>query len=667
MSCCLPEGVDCKEKIPSKVNFDRHCQNRIAGAVFLAAVLIQYVLAILTLANVEDPLLCFGANIGFSDVDYSAGFGAAMQKHIGAFLMAILLALLLGFVWIYSLQRCSMVVVWGTLITEMVLALAAAIAAFAVPGGGLVGLGITILVFDGIALLIIFIKKKAVDNAAFMLQSAAYCIQYNCSMVLVALGLLLCVVAYSVVPLAGMAASFVAGHWYSPTGCVPSASTPVCACLLSQPTWINGARVFNNLILVWVFFFFNMMRTYVVGATAALWYWHPDSTGRPFTALKWACSSGFGTLSLGGLVVTIIDRINQWASSKLTACCCLCCNPLYLIMYIVMMIYKEIINSLAKFCVIISSITGEDFFVCVGRSYYTLKGKFTTLFVIDGVAKIVMYSAAAVFSCVLWAFAWFVAAGISGENTIGFQDDLWARGLLWQIVLVLLWIFAGVLVYYPLVGIIVCVLWGSVVFGVLFGTSFLIGVFAGALANYLFTFFADVVLDVTTAMFTIVRIDHLNGIKIKGDLSAGSPASVGAYYYKLSGDDTGTELVTPAAAVAAPQGGMQVQVVVQQQSMVAQPVQYGGQPMMAQPMMAQPYNGQPMMAQPMMAQPYNGQPMMAQPYNGQPMMAQPMMAQPYGQTTMAQPMYAQPAYGQQPPGYNNASSDPYDASKPAAG
>jgi len=218
-----------------------------------------------------------------------------------------------------------------------------------------------------------------------------------------------------------------------------------------------------------------------------------------------------------------------------------------------------------------------------------------------------------------------------------------------------LWILEGLLVYYPLIGIIVCVLWGAPVFGYYLGTSFLIGVFSGALANYLFTFFADVILDVTTAMFTIVRIDHKNGIKIQGDLSAGSPASVGLYYFKLSGDDTGTELaVTPAPAVgnAVPiqqQQGIQVQVVMQQQPMYNQPMM--AQPMMAQPMMAQPMMAQPMMAQPMMAQPY-GQPTMAQPMYGQ----QPA----YGQATMTQPQYGYQA----PPGYAVPQSDPYDASKP---
>jgi len=319
-----------------------------------------------------------------------------------------------------------------------------------------------------------------------------------------------------------------------------------------------------------------------------------------------------------------------------------------MIMFIVMLIYKEIVNSLAKFCIIVASITGEDFFVCVGRSYYTLKGKFSTLFVIDGVAKLVMYSACGVFSCVLWAFAWFVAAGISGEDTIGYQHDMWGDNILNRILLVLLWILAVLLVYYPLVGLIVCVLWGSVVFGSYFGTSFLIGVFSGALANYLFTFFADVVLHVTTAMFTIVRIDHKNGVKIQGDLSAGSPASVGLYYFQLSGDDTGTELAVTPATGAAPTG-IQVQVSVQHPVMMAQPV-------------GQPYGTQPMMAQPLMAQP------VGQAYATQPvMMAQPVYAPAYGQQTMTQPMYAQPVYGgSQAPAYS-ASSDPYDASKPIPG
>jgi len=378
----------------------------------------------------------------------------------------------------------------------------------------------------------------------------------------------------------------------------------------------------------------------VVGVTAALWYWHPDTKARAWTGLKWAMTTSFGTLSLGGLVVTILDRINQWASSKTTACCCMCCNPIYLIFYIVMLIYKEIINALAKFCVLIAAITGEDFFVCVGRSYYTLKGKFSTLFVVDAVAKLVMYSASGVFSIAMWAFAWFVAAGISGEDTIGFQSSMWANGLGYQILLILLWILAVLLVYYPLIGIVVCVLWGSLVYGFYFGTSYLIGIFAGALANYFFTFFADVILDVTSAMFTIVRIDHKNGIKIQGDLSEGSPAAVGNYYYKLSGDADTTEMTSVPASSHSQQSHTVVQatVVIQQPGvMVAQPVGYG----------------QPGV-------------MMAQPVG----YAQPGYAQPVGYAQPGAYGYASPApYAQPPPGYSpsGASTDPYDASKPTSG
>jgi hypothetical protein len=327
-------------------------------------------------------------------------------------------------------------------------------------------------------------------------------------------------------------------------------------------------------------------------------------------------------------------------------------------MFIIMMIYKEVVNALAKFCIIIAAITGEDFFVCVGRSYYTLKGKFETLFVVDGVAKLVMYGAAAVFSIVMWAFAWFVAAGLSGEDTIAYQNDMWAGPWYMRFLTVVLWIFGGVLVYYPLLGIVVLVLWGTVIFGTFFGTSFLIGVFAGALANYLFTFFADVILDVSSAMFTIVRIDHKNGIKIQGDMSqAGSPAAIGQYYYKLSGDAESTEMAkhAPSSGVAVAQTVTST-VYVQHQ----QPTMVMAQPMM-QPMMMQPMM-QPMMAQPMMAQPY-GQPMMAAPYGT---MQQPMMAQPYGQQAYAQPMMAQPysqPYAQAPPGYEANGGDPYAVSK----
>jgi len=641
MSCCIPDDVHPEDKIPSKVNNERRWQNRVAGLTFIACVLIQYGLGIGVIVSVGDPLACTGlGSLSFTDVDLSASFGAALKEHVGAFLLTIGLALCAGFAWIFSLQKCATAVVWGTLVFEMLLAVGLAIASFVTPGGALVGLGVTILVFDGIALLVVIFKKKAIDTAAIMLQNAAYCIQYNCSLVVVALGILIMLVAYDIIPIAALALSFIAGDWvpYDST-CVPA--TTYCDCYLSQPSWINAARVIIILVKVWTFFVSSMMRTYVCGVTTALWYWHPESKGRPCTALKWAASYSFGTLTLAGLVVTIIDRVNQWASSKVTACCCLCCNPLYLIMAIIMMIYKEIVNALAKFCVVIAAITGEDFFVCVGRSYYTLKSKFTTLFVVDGVAKLVLYSAAGVFAAALWAFAWFVAAGISGEDTIAKQTSMWQVSLGYQILQILLWILAGVLLYYPMVGMIVIVLWGATIYGVYFGTSFIVGLFAGALANYLFTFFADVILDVVTSMFTIVCIDSKNGIKITGDGQEGSPSYVGSYYQRL----TETEMTVTTVQT--------VQVQQQQQVLVQQPV------VQSQIVMAQPV----MMQQPMMMQP---QPVMMVQGGYQQPYQQPM-AQPYQQQPYAQPYQQQPPAGgyqqqQPPPGYENV-SDPYAVQK----
>merc|ERR1712137_889313 len=127
-------------------------------------------------------------------------------------------------------------------------------------------------------------------------------------------------------------------------------------CVLQPASWPVNARYFVSLMLTWMMWTVLMLRAYMVGGTAGMWYWHSDQNipNKACKALSWGATTGFGTVACAGLVVSIMDRLNRAAQSKM-ADCINCCNPLWWVFRLLMCYLKEMINALSKFCLILAA------------------------------------------------------------------------------------------------------------------------------------------------------------------------------------------------------------------------------------------------------------------------------------------------------------------------
>merc|ERR1712137_520529 len=117
-------------------------------------------------------------------------------------------------------------------------------------------------------LLAMVFKKTAVNEAAEMLRQAAFCLAANPGLVFMSLCLQIVLMAIGAVTIGGLAASFLVGDYVVPPGFT--------TCVLQPASWPVNARSFVSLMLTWMMWTVLMLRAYMVGGTAGMWYWHSD-------------------------------------------------------------------------------------------------------------------------------------------------------------------------------------------------------------------------------------------------------------------------------------------------------------------------------------------------------------------------------------------------------
>jgi hypothetical protein len=504
---------------------------------------------------------------------------------VGTVFVIVLLCVL----WILCLQKFARVLTWATLVLELLCGVALSVWLFAKVSLELGGvcLGVTL-----IAAVIIAVKRDAVEQCGMLVQYGAHCIQQNLSIVAVAFLLQALLLVSLTLSMAALVALMAVGEWTYQADWAGSGTDD---CHFQPAQWANGARYFMGFMMSWTMFFCSSARLYTVGGTTAMWYWHNEQPNKIGSFLGWSFTKAAGTVAIAALLVAIFERIVRTAKDTCTNLIN-CCNPLWWLLRIALCVFEEAIRAMTGFAVILAAITGEDFFQAGKLSLHTLKGRFTSLFVVDGVAKIVLYSGGFVLAIATTLFTWIIAASVEGVDAFGPLRVLFSSGDTFLTILgVLLWFFVAFCYYVPIIGVIVLVFL-SWIFEGAFGRPFTVALLTGVVANYLFTFFANTILNVVSALFVIVEIDAKNSIvPAFTELGKpGSPAEVGAYYYRLRGETDTTPEVEAVELAHIRSNYYQQQAQLQQFAPPVQFVQQQGQTQQyKQPVFAQPAYAQP--------------------------------------------------------------------------
>jgi hypothetical protein len=534
----IPEGVDMQAPVPSRVNNNaRKCENKIATAVFATCQLVLVIFIAVAAANAKDPGGMFAAAAdaaSSSASEAAADMGFSLDGFQGVLTGLLFLVIFIGLAWIFVLQKAARVFVWGTLILNAVCVIVLA----AWLNTQEVWIACSVVLCIGMA--VVYCKRAAVEACAIMLAQGAHCMRANLGLVGVTMGMQVVMLGYNALVMGGMGLTLLLGTEGETAG--------VCDITKwEEAPYAQGLRTYMSIMLVWGLSAFAVLRTYTCAGVAGMWYW-PSAENSNYPACKslsWGVSFGFGGVTLSALVIAIMQKLNEMAQAR-GADFKHFYNPFWWAYRIAMCVYKDFVNALSKFVVIITAVTGEGWFVSVGRTYYTLKGNFGNLFVVDAVAKLVLKFGAIIFALLVGVAGLVLSAAAFKEDPFANwtydpeSDEYWKS----DEIMFMVWVGVQLLVSaacfaMPLVGMLVVALFSSVAFWM--GKFFTFAVFIACLANFLFSFYADTILDVMSCIFVMVLVDLRNGTVPEGDPKVeGSPAAVGAKLRSLLGNDTNT-------------------------------------------------------------------------------------------------------------------------------
>lgn len=440
-------------------------------------------------------------------------------------------------------------------------------------------LGVTLIIFAALFTFLILFKKSAVNEAAMLFKMSTFAIFANPGMIAMTFLIQLFILGFGAFMIGGIVAAAVAGDFTPGVGIGTfSVSLPsgTISCLYSRKAWGPSAYGFLAASLGYIALNFKMVRLYMISVVTAFWYWEDPNNPRPFkscTGMKWALSYGYGVVATAAIIISIVDQIVRTASSKKNMCIH-CCNPLFWVCFILVRVMRETLYALTTFAMIIGAITGEGYCVSANRSYYTLKGRFSTLFTVSGVSRSVVFGFANIISFVAYLATMNLVNQSLGYETVGSSMGLASYEILAQFLVFLVGLLA---VSYPIVFIFLVLMISGVCIeysssgqcNTTIGSAapgFCLGMFVGAIANYLLTYMSEVLLDVMNALFAVAEIDRKNGIVPGQGVVEGTPAYFANYYYTEM-----AKLETSGATVVTIQQGLPQGVV---QGVVTSPPPY---------------------------------------------------------------------------------------------
>lgn len=613
MGCFTPDGVDTQAPVKSEVIMERTWSSPIISVVALLYVLATVIVAIYSASVFPTPEPCVGPEKWAASKKYilnetsqfftreGNGFAETLADHPETMVLAIGMvfgSVILLFVGFRFLPRLT---TWGLSFLSIMIWIAMGLYLIVEIKANI---GIALLVMAAIFVAVLIFKRRAVDEAAILFKMSTYCIVANPGMLGMTLVIQICLILIATLMIAGIVSAAFAGTFMNEAAYnalsyehqlntvffyIQITDTTRILCYYGRASWAKSAYVFLSVSFGYVMLNFKMIRLYMISVTAALWYWETPENRRSCKsclALKWAMSYGFGVVASAAMIVAIVDQVVRTTTSKMSVCLN-CCNPLFWICWILVHIYKEAVYALATFSMIIGAITGEGFCLSSIRASHTLKGRFSTLFVVSGVSRTVVFGFANMVAFCVFLAAFHVTgvalgcpplhersfltscSATAGATEAGGFNPAAAGATeadgLFKTLFQLTLIFTGLMsVRYPIVSIFLVLLLATVDSIAKSGADWLLAMFVGSVANYLLTYVAEVLLDVVNSLFAIAEIDRKNGVVPGENCAEGTPGAFSSYYYtemsKMEQTNVGANSIQTGGvvAVAVPMTGQPV-------------------------------------------------------------------------------------------------------------
>lgn len=425
----------------------------------------------------------------------------------------IIIVFVIGVVWLLLLQKAAKQCVYAT---EHIKAACCFFGAYitreahvAFPGIFTV-LGVGILVF-------FYYNRPHFDFAAGVLSQASVALRKNPKIFVVSVGIYVCYLVYLMFFMGYLMNIGRWGHWETVKLDGYWSGKQDCHYVVDSSE--NSTRVMS-LVFLWVTGVFQQIRLFVITGSVATWWFHspndsfavelPEGHTQPANPamyfLKHSVTTSLGSLSVGGLILAILDYIKREVFRKVLCCYCWMFNPLTLFLRILWCFFADCIRAFTRFTTAIHTIAAKPFFESARLTIALLKRNFVGAYIADSAAHSTLVLGAFIFSLAMTFISW---SWIEDHFEIGFlhhAKDLPAQG--WFGLLFFMFFF----VYNPMFTIFV--------YGLFLGSyemipavlPFFAALFIGAVCYLIFKYFAFIVLDTVTATFICFSIDREQGV-----------------------------------------------------------------------------------------------------------------------------------------------------------
>ena len=282
-------------------------------------------------------------------------------------------------------------------------------------------------------------------------------------------------------------------------------------CVLRSPAWVSSGLQIISMCWLFSVMFYTQVRLAVIAFVVGSWHFHPDNKPGVFAAIKIACTTSLGTISLSGLIQTIVDEIKRQTDVKWYQWCNCSMWPIYLCLTLIGYCLATCIKMLTKFTLIIHCFTGESFFGSAKMCFGLMSRHFVNGMVTEATSVSVLKLGSFVFSTAFAFSAWFWVDETYGWNTFEMVGT-------WKKIQFFLWIFFLLFnVKHPVLGVFFIVFidqWfeKSDIGGQEYWVAPFCAAFVGCIASLFFDYMAGIILDTVDVMFVCYAVDKDNGV-----------------------------------------------------------------------------------------------------------------------------------------------------------
>ncbi|KAL3151941.1 hypothetical protein ABBQ32_001067 [Trebouxia sp. C0010 RCD-2024] len=407
----------------------------------------------------SDPNSCpagpnlFSAKLQEQPGDFSVS--DFMSKAATWLLVSAVLSLALGLVFLWVFKWHSKVM---TRITIQIQVLIPAIMGIAAIAAGQVGGGIILILLSLLAALVFWMWRGEIDLCARLLGIAAaglnenpgllgFVVAAKFSLLSVMLPLLaFSGLAYTNGDLAPNSHRDTVGH---PKNCQDAEGAPVDCCMWQPDAWVAPYMTLANVTLLWSIFLVFEIRVFTISGTIAQWYFSPpgfiSNQGTTMRSLKHALGASFGSLSLGSLVLTVVQLLRNAMENARQQAQREGGSLLVSLASCLLECVYSLIDYLTKFATVRMAITGEAFLEAARRATDLLARNFLKAYGVWWFPPMVLNCAAFLLS-LAWGLLIFTLSWLRWQSgTNGTQEAAILGALCFVMALVVLLFFSSVL------------------------------------------------------------------------------------------------------------------------------------------------------------------------------------------------------------------------------